>query len=201
MRILAHRGFWINENEKNTITAFIRAFEGGFGVETDIRDCLGEIVISHDPPCGTEIKLTELLDIYKQINNKAPLALNIKSDGLYALMPKLPETAFLFDASVPELNIYIKRGFKVYTRSSERERRPAFLEEVCGVWLDQFTDCSHIEDAAPAFIKSGKDICVVSPELHGMAYEGIWNELLMYKSKANFALCTDKPDEAKGFFA
>ena len=31
--ILAHRGYWKNESEKNSKTAFERAFDNGFGIE------------------------------------------------------------------------------------------------------------------------------------------------------------------------
>ena len=30
IEIISHRGFWIKENEKNTINAFKRSFELGF---------------------------------------------------------------------------------------------------------------------------------------------------------------------------
>ena len=50
MKILAHRGFWADEEEKNTLSAFGKAFDSGFGIETDIRDRNGELVISHNPP-------------------------------------------------------------------------------------------------------------------------------------------------------
>lgn len=50
IKILAHRGFWKEETEKNTKIAFERAFNSGFGIETDLRDIKGEIVISHNMP-------------------------------------------------------------------------------------------------------------------------------------------------------
>ena len=37
IKILAHRGFWKEETEKNTKIAFERAFNSGFGIETDPR--------------------------------------------------------------------------------------------------------------------------------------------------------------------
>ena len=36
IEVIAHRGWWKAENEKNTKTAFERAFDCGFGVETDL---------------------------------------------------------------------------------------------------------------------------------------------------------------------
>jgi glycerophosphoryl diester phosphodiesterase len=48
LKIISHRGFWITPSEQNTEVAFIRALECGFGIETDIRDVSGDLVISHD---------------------------------------------------------------------------------------------------------------------------------------------------------
>ena len=64
MQILSHRGFWKTKEEQNTAIAFRRSFENGFGVETDIRDCGRELVISHDMPDGSQIKLDEFFEIY-----------------------------------------------------------------------------------------------------------------------------------------
>ena len=57
---MAHRGFWISEEEKNKTVAFERAFDNNFGVETDLRDICGKIVISHNMPNGDEISFEEL---------------------------------------------------------------------------------------------------------------------------------------------
>ena len=36
-----------------------------FGVETDLRDCNGQIVISHDIPFGDQLKANDLFLLYK----------------------------------------------------------------------------------------------------------------------------------------
>jgi len=86
MEILAHRGKWDKKSEGNTLYSLIDALENGFGVETDIRDLDGEIVISHDPPqsnkCENFIKLSEFFEEYNNLKIFKPLALNVKSDGL-----------------------------------------------------------------------------------------------------------------------
>ncbi len=64
------------------MNAFRLELEKGYGIETDIRDRQGELVISHDMPCGGECSFSELLKIYKTIGNQTTLAINIKSDGL-----------------------------------------------------------------------------------------------------------------------
>ena len=43
MLLLAHRGFWQKNFEKNTFEAFQRSFEISCGLETDIRDIGGGI--------------------------------------------------------------------------------------------------------------------------------------------------------------
>ena len=76
--IIAHRGYWKNENEKNKKAAFERAFDCGFGVETDLRDIKGEIVISHNMPLGDEISfelrqiMKIVIPVIKRINATAP---------------------------------------------------------------------------------------------------------------------------------
>ena len=82
MRILSHRGFWLEPAEKNTMAAFRRSFELGFGTETDIRDSAGKLVISHDIPAGSEPTLVDVLDLMRATGCTGPLALNIKADGL-----------------------------------------------------------------------------------------------------------------------
>ncbi|EOW0926690.1 hypothetical protein ACN2DH_001486 [Campylobacter upsaliensis] len=38
IEILAHRGFWREKNEQNTLASLAKAFDMGFGIETDLRD-------------------------------------------------------------------------------------------------------------------------------------------------------------------
>ena len=63
MIIISHRGYWKCVDEKNTEIAFSRSFELDFGTETDVRDCLGKLVISHDMPDGSEIHFEEFLSL------------------------------------------------------------------------------------------------------------------------------------------
>lgn len=41
MKILSHRGYWKNKQEKNSIAAFDRSFLNSYGLETDLRDVAG----------------------------------------------------------------------------------------------------------------------------------------------------------------
>ena len=89
MNILSHRGYWKEESEKNQTEAFERSFSLDFGVETDIRDYKGELVISHDIANENCIKLEVLLELYNTYGNRVPIALNIKSDGLQKKLKKI----------------------------------------------------------------------------------------------------------------
>jgi hypothetical protein len=200
MRILSHRGCWQDEREKNSLGALRTAFERGYGIETDIRDCCGKIVISHNPAGENCPGYADLAETRRRLAPNAVMALNVKADGLYLLLPELPPAVFLFDCSVPEQYVYLKRGYNVFTRSSEFEPQPAFWERSKGVWLDQFTDCGHIERVFERFLSDGRIVSVVSPELHGRDCRRLWKFLYRFREDEKFLLCTDKPDEAKEFF-
>ena len=49
--------------KKNTLSAFTRAFDNGFGVETDLRDYNGTLVISHDVPQEESLLFEDFLKI------------------------------------------------------------------------------------------------------------------------------------------
>src|SRR6187401_2892888 len=124
MIILAHRGFWTREIEKNSKTAFVRSFENGFGVETDIRDSIEELFISHDMAKGNEMKVEDFLALYNSYNSSLPLALNVKADGLFKMMAILLQNNkidnyFFFDMSLPDALGYVKAGLKIFSRQSE----------------------------------------------------------------------------------
>ena len=59
--VLAHRGWWSDPQDKNTRAAFAKAFAAGYGVETDVRDQGGRLVISHDPPTGEDLMTFDAL--------------------------------------------------------------------------------------------------------------------------------------------
>jgi glycerophosphoryl diester phosphodiesterase len=93
MEIIAHRGYWKIKSEQNTLGAFKRAFDMGFGIETDFRDLCGQLVISHDLPSNHNyIDAQQFLDLYSEFRRKdLTLAINIKSDGLHKLIANFIE--------------------------------------------------------------------------------------------------------------
>lgn len=198
MRVLSHRGYWIDPAEKNTEVAFRRSFDLGFGTETDVRDHAGRLVIAHDPPTGGEMTLDQMLDILG--DRDLPLALNIKADGLG---PAIRETLarrpltqwFTFDMSGPELIRQVAQGLPAFTRQSEHERERVLYDEALGVWLDAFERLWFGADIVRQTLADGKALCVVSPELHGRAPEALWDMLEregLFDS--DLMVCTDLPE-------
>jgi hypothetical protein len=206
--IIAHRGFWIKNYQKNSPEAFKLALENGFGIETDLRDFNGNIVISHDIPTESCITFHEFMSIVREYPSQT-LSLNIKSDGLQELAKKdlgNYTDYFFFDMSVPDTLAYSRNQSKFYTRYSDIELQPALLNESDGIWLDNFSSNILDLDSLDRFLKLNKKVVLVSPELHGFGYESYWNQLLQYiKSNPGrvkcIGLCTDKPMGAKEFFS
>lgn len=64
MYILAHRGYWLYKEEENTLDAFQRAYENGFGIETDVRDYNEQLVISHNIPAAGCTAFSDFADQY-----------------------------------------------------------------------------------------------------------------------------------------
>ena len=85
MNIISHRGYWLESAEKNISLSFERSFNLGFGTETDIRDYNGELVISHDIPTTSSMKIDDFFKLYKSQSDSL-LALNLKSDGLHSIL-------------------------------------------------------------------------------------------------------------------
>jgi len=209
MLIISHRGYWKVPEEKNTMLAFERSFSFGFGIETDIRDLDGELVISHDPPRRPATSARELFELYRRAGlPELPLALNMKSDGLHAMLDDLLAAYkitnyFVFDMSVPDTLAYIRRRMRVYTRQSDYETLPACYEDAAGVWLDEFTRHWISEPAIRGHVSRGKPVCVVSPELHGRPHLPVWEEYRSFGEIAGsprMSLCTDFPEQAREFF-
>lgn len=219
MIYLAHRGLWIDAAERNSRGALCAAFERGFGVETDIRDLNGQLVISHDMAVSPALPFSTMLADYDAAGRPGNLALNIKADGLVdALLVELDrfdgmrQSAFVFDMSVPDSLHYLDRdNLRVFTRHSEYEPVPPFEERSQGVWMDCFVHPWVDPDEIVGRLRGGQQLAIVSPELHKRTiYRAFWELLRDALSKAGFSqgmthanlmLCTDFPHEAEEFFS
>lgn len=104
--------------------------------------------------------------------------------------------------SVPQMVEFCELGLRVFTRQSEVEREPCMYEDSAGVWIDGFWTTDWItEELIQNHLNNGKEICLVSPDLHGKSYSDFWQQLKGWNvDKAKVMLCTDHPDEAKEFF-
>ncbi len=207
--ILAHRGRWNSDVAKNSREALSGALLAGFGLETDIRDLDGTLVISHDPPLRSDELITFdwLLDVYASNGCTGVLALNIKADGLAemtrrALNARGITSYFVFDMSVPDMLAYIRAEMPVYTRVSEYEPTPALVSESSGIWLDNFTGDFPQLDIAAELAANRKPIALVSPELHKRPHEAFWASLRERQALdlSSMLLCTDFPDAAALYF-
>lgn len=201
--IIAHRGFWEKESEKNSYVAFQRALEHGFGIETDIRDCSGRLVISHNPPKGNEMLVEEFFSLYQSYHIDAFLALNIKADGLQDLLIPLIEryrikNYFCFDMSVCDTIPYIEKGLKIASRSSEFEPYLPFYDHSVAVWVDYFKGNTDIFEEIAKYTDDGKYAYIVSSELHKLPHENMWK--VLKNITGDFYLCTDYPDKAETYF-
>ena len=204
MQIISHRGYWKSGKEKNTEIAFSRSFALNYGTETDLRDYLGNLVISHDIPNGDEIYFDEFLSLVGP--EEKLLAINIKSDGLaiplkQAMMNYNPKNWFVFDMSIPDMKAHITVGNPVFARMSEVESQIPWFDLVKGIWLDSFDDEWFDEGFIRDLIMQGKRVCVVSPELHDRSHLKLWKSLSSLSGNDSLILCTDLPEQAQKFFA
>ena len=201
MKILSHRGLWRDATEKNSLQAFRRSAEQGFGTETDVRDRQGELVISHDMPHGDEPTLAAFLSVFA--GTDLPLAINVKADGLADALCATMQKAnvrnwFVFDMSIPDTRAYLRKRAPVYLRMSEVEQQPPWLEAASGVWLDAF-DATWYTTARVEDLLRKLRVCVVSPELHGREPHDVWRLLAPIARDDKLSICTDRPEEFREF--
>ena len=207
LHFLAHRGQWSQPAEKNLPAALRLALRSGFGIETDVRDLAGQLVVSHDPADTGALSAAEFFTSYREFGSTEPLALNVKADGLRSLLkPLLAGHAitnyFCFDMSVPETLAYRREGLRYFTRESEYEPAPALYADAAGVWMDMF----HGDWITPADVRrhlaAGKQVALVSPELHGRPHLAFWARLREagLHREPDLMLCTDFPVAARDFF-
>ncbi|HIH0410831.1 TPA: hypothetical protein ACYHN3_002750 [Vibrio cholerae] len=209
MEIISHRGYWLNNIEKNTLTAFERSFKLNYGTETDVRDLNGTLVISHDTPVEGCITFDEFINLYNSYGITATLAINIKSDGLQdklveILQNKKITNYFIFDMSIPDHIVSLDKGLTTLSRYSEYESSDLLLQKSKGMWYDMFHSELIDHKLVGTILDSGKIVCIVSSELHGLDHKTQWEAIKKlpscYRENQNLILCTDFPEQAKVFF-
>jgi glycerophosphoryl diester phosphodiesterase len=206
MEIIAHRGFWKEENEKNTMAAFKRSAEFGVGTETDFRDYMEKLAVSHNVADASCPMAEDFFALYRGTDKT--LALNVKADGIQQLLKELLnkydiQNYFCFDMSIPDTLGYIDSGLKFYVRESEYEVINSLYERADGVWVDGFEGDDWINpELILAHRRKGKKVCIVSSDLHARDYTALWERLKTAEilNDDGVILCTDHPDNAKEFF-
>ncbi len=194
--------------QRNSLAAFTDAFARGWGVELDVRDLDGSLVVSHDPPGQGALALGAVVDAYLAHGCPGCLAINIKADGLAELLAEslaavLPARWFAFDMSVPDTLHYARAGLPFFTRRSDVEPVPALYEQAHGVWLDDFRGAFISERRIVEHLSDGKRVAVVSPELHDRDHRAAWSQWCTWDvwGSADVLLCTDHPNSAEEVFA
>jgi glycerophosphoryl diester phosphodiesterase len=204
-RILAHRGLWAKENEKNSLKAIRNAFNLGFGVEIDLREFDSNLVLSHDFPSVNSEKIEHIDEVWKLLNSNITVAYNIKEDGLSNLLKQFLDQCnihnqFAFDMSVSESVKYKYLGIETAVRVSEIE--PVNLEHfatndgIKKIWLDSFKTDWWIHDLKTLEALRGSQIFIVSPELHGRDPQKVWSQgKSLLAENFDIYICTDHPVE------
>ncbi len=206
MEIIAHRGFWKDISEKNTMAALKRAADTGIGTETDFRDYVEKLAVSHNVADAKSPLAEDFFKLYQ--GTRCTLALNVKADGIQKLLKELLQkykidNYFCFDMSIPDTLGYIDECLKFFVRQSEYEEMNSLYDKADGVWVDGFIDDDWI---TPGLIgehrDKGKRVCIVSSDLHGRDYQKLWERLKIKEilDDKDVILCTDYPDKAKEYF-
>lgn len=203
MNIICHRGQWEKKVHQNSLKACLKGIEGHQGIEIDLKNLNGDIVLSHDPLKMNQ-KAIKLETLFKKCP-KTFFALNIKEDGLAPTLKKLLKkykikNYMCFDLSRPEELNYQALKLAVFKRFGDKDPKPANLES--GLVVDIF-DQACLPDIFRTLKRSSSGpLFFISPELHGQPELAFWNKLkdLSQKTSQKLYLCTDFPDEALIFF-
>ena len=162
MTFIAHR---INSR------AQLREVPPEYGVEVDIRDQDGRLVLQHDPFMAGE-NFEELLGEY----HHGTLILNIKSERTeFKVLELLSRYGirdyFFLDSSFPMSYLLASKGERnIALRFSEFEGFDTILamkDRITWVWVDCFTKLPITPESYAILKGAGLKLCLVSPELQG----------------------------------
>lgn len=141
-----------------------------YGIEVDLRDSNGKIIVTHDP-FTDGIEFEKFLQNYKH----KFIILNIKSEGIeYEIRNILQKynirDYFFLDSSFPMIYKLANNGEKnIAIRLSEFENIQTVLNMaglVKWVWIDCFTKLVLNKEINKLLKLHNFNICLVSPELH-----------------------------------
>lgn len=188
MKYIAHR--------VNTI-AQLRQTPPEYGVELDLRDQRGRLILQHDPFCDGED-----FEDYLQEYRHGPMILNIKSERIEHRVLELIRRAnvpdfFFLDSSFPMIRTLVSEGERrIAVRFSEFEPVESALAlagQVEWVWIDCFTRMP-LEEQNYALLNRHFKLCAVSPELQGRDVGTISHYSRELSRFPVDAVCTKRPD-------
>ena len=180
MEILKHR---VNSFDK---------IDKRFGLELDVRDNNGDLIVSHDP-ATTAIKLEDYL---AKIDDNNLIAIKIKSVEIEKELKKIITNAnlknyFTFDWPIPSLIKAQKNQLKCAFRLSEFEKE--IFPNCEWVWIDSFNEIWYDENILSNLKNKGLNLALVSPELHGRENDLEKFEKIVNSGLAD-AICTKDPE-------
>ena len=141
------------------------------GVEIDIRDNDGRLILAHDP-----FKPGEDFENYLNQYNHGTMILNIKSERIEHKVLQLIKkykikNYFFLDSSFPMIYLLSKEGENnIALRFSEYEGLDTILNMkglVKWVWVDCFSRLPITSESYMLLKNNGFKLCLVSPELQG----------------------------------
>lgn len=168
------------------------------GVEIDIRDYDGHLVLTHDP-----FETGERLEDYLAHFQHALAIFNVKCDGLEESISNLAkqfgiENYFFLDLAQPTLvRLALGGERRLAVRYSEHEpieNALAFAGKADWVWVDCFTYLPLDAESHRQLAKDFK-ICLVSPELQRHPRHQIAKLRRRLEKIPVDAVCTDFPAE------
>ncbi|MBI4634962.1 MAG: hypothetical protein HY727_01305 [Candidatus Rokubacteria bacterium] len=143
-----------------------------YGVEVDLRDYNGKVVVQHDPGLGGET-----FERYIEHFRHRFIILNVKCEGIEAEVLRIVERRgiedfFFLDLSFPALVKLVRQGERrIAVRFSEHEPIEGCLAlagKVDWIWVDCFSDFPAVLPERERVLSEFKT-CLVAPELQGRA--------------------------------
>jgi glycerophosphoryl diester phosphodiesterase len=205
VKIICHRGYWKKTSDQNSLPSCLLGLDKFDGIEIDLKNNRGEIVLSHDPLAPKQRPIA-LRDIFAK-NTKGFYALNIKEDGLGPGLKDLISrygisNYMCFDLSSPEEVKYRSLGLTAFKRFGDHDPLPKAIKS--GIVVDVFNEqkYSSIINQLPSISKN-YPLFFISPELHHHPVEKTWTKIKKLIQSKNYQayLCTDLPQEAAVFFS
>jgi len=186
----------IIDHRVNTIEGLLKTPKDR-GVEIDIRDYDGGLVLTHEP----FTKGDSLEEYLKNYHHKF-IIFNTKVDGITSHILELVKKYnikdyFFLDLANPTLIWQANKGVRdIAARFSEYEPVEACLAlkgKVEWVWVDCFNSIPLNQENYSVLSKHFK-LCLVSPEMQGHPLDWIEKFKQDFKQMPIQAVCTDRPD-------